>query len=257
MNLSAPLLHELPSTAGGVAAALVWGDKRYLSADQYEVFLATGTLHLAVLSGQNITLLSGMLNGLLSPVSKKIGLLAGIGSCLLYLSLFPDQPPVMRAAIMGIISTISISLSHPIVPLYAVIASVIIMLHIHPAWLTDLSFMLSVGATAGIAILYPLWYRPHGLGPVQRYLTSTALLSLCAQVGIAPVILLVFRTYPLLSIISNVVVAWCIEPIMLLGILLTFTRSALFAVPLYGLVTILLALLTLLHPLSTVLTLRW
>lgn len=262
MNPGDILIRALPGDQGAVTAALVWGQKQYLTPQLYELFKQAGVLHLAVLSGQNITLIAECLRSLCSSLPVKITsvitMLVGIG----YLILLPHDPPIIRAVIMGSIASISILLNRQVMPLYLLLFSGFIMIIINSAWIFDISFLLSIGATAGIIACYP-WFTVKRRGHLRYYIHSTIATTISAQIGILPITFLVFREYAPLSIVSNVILIWLIEPIMILGILLTLfdhllPGSGIIIIPsLHGLNTIFLWLLSAAAYWSSNLILKW
>ncbi|PJE63394.1 hypothetical protein COU89_03530, partial [Candidatus Roizmanbacteria bacterium CG10_big_fil_rev_8_21_14_0_10_45_7] len=89
MNPGDLLVRVLPGDQGALAAALVWGQKQYLTPELYTLFKQAGVLHLAVLSGQNITLVSECLRSICSSLSLKITSVLTIFISMLYLILLP------------------------------------------------------------------------------------------------------------------------------------------------------------------------
>ena len=262
MNPGDILVRALPGDQGSITAALVWGQKQYLTPQLYELFTQAGVLHLAVLSGQNITLVSESVRGICSSLPLKITSVVTILVCLLYLMLLPHDPPIIRAVIMGSIASLSILVGRRTLPLYLLLLSGLIMVIIHSAWMSDLSFLLSISATAGIILLYP-WFHVVRKGNLRYYLHSTLATTISAQVGIFPITWLVFRQYAPLSIVSNILLIWLIEPIMLLGIFCTLlayllpSAGILIIPPLYGLSSLFLWLLSRIAPVSSSLIITW
>ncbi|MCR4326188.1 MAG: ComEC/Rec2 family competence protein [Candidatus Roizmanbacteria bacterium] len=262
MNPGDILVRVLPGDHGSIAAALVWGQKQYLTPELYTLCKQAGVLHLAVLSGQNITLVSECLRALCSSVSSKITSVLTILIGLLYLLLLPHDPPIIRAVIMGSLTSLSILLGRRAIALYLLLVSGVIMITINSSWISDLSFLLSISATGGIILLYP-WFKVKHKGHVRYYVHSTLATTISAQVGIVPITFLVFREYAPLSILSNILLIWLIEPIMMLGILSTLLEyllpggGTLIIPPLHGLTTLFLWLLSQSAHLSKNVILQW
>ena len=89
------------------------------------------------------------------------------------------------------------------------------MLAFQPTLVTNVSFLLSVGATLGITLFgtssgkEPWWY------PEELRIT------LSAQVFTTPVIFLYFRQISLISPLANLAISMVVGPLMMLGFLIS------------------------------------
>jgi len=264
--LTDPFYRYLPTHLADLALAMVWGQKEALDPQIYNAFRQTGLIHLLVLSGQNITLLSGVLCSLLSRFGKRLQILGLILVSLLYICLFPTEPPIIRAAIMAILGSIVIILEHTTANFYILPLAAVLMVILEPRWLTSLSFWLSMSATGGIVLFYSSLFilisRSKKLQRLPKEIKQILALTLSAQIFTTPLLLIFFREYPLLSIPINLVVSFFVEPIMVFGILLsllsllgpiiTFPLSLI----LFGLLQTLLTIISWLGHLSALFVLR-
>lgn len=119
-------------------------------------FQTTGIIHILSVSGSHVALLFGFLYflGKWLRLPKKIVIVFAIVAVLFYAALSGLVPPVIRAAVMGILSVGGIFLEREKVTLNLLGAAVLGMLLWDPFYLYDVSFQLSVGASAGILIFY-------------------------------------------------------------------------------------------------------
>lgn len=248
-----PFFQYLPSDLSALAAAMVWGQKQFLTSQQYQVWQTTGLLHLLVLSGQNITLLVGFVQIFGKRFGPKASLLITATVAGFYLLVFGQEPPIVRASIMAILSCLALFSQATSPPLYLLFFSVFLMLIVQPQWLQSLSFQLSVAATAGIMIFYP-WFQARYR--FKSSLASAFFLSLAAQIFTTPLLLFNFRQISLLVLPLNTLVSFLVEPIMLAGIILSLTGnwltilSPLFSLILFGLLSILSWLVNVCYPWS-------
>ena len=217
-----PFFQYLPTDLAALAAAMVWGQKQHLSSHQYQIWQTTGLLHLLVLSGQNITLLVGFVQVFGKRFDVKFGLIMTIMVALFYLLVFGQEPPIVRASIMAIISALAIFGQTTTPPLLILFLTTILLLIYQPAWLQSLSFQLSIGATAGILGFYPYFQQKYKLRPGLK---SMFFISLSAQIFTTPLLLINFRQVSLLTLPLNTVVAFLVEPIMFVGVLLSLTGN--------------------------------
>jgi competence protein ComEC len=234
-KLTAPFFSHLPQEMAAVLAALIWGQKQYLSSDQYELFQKTGLLHILVLSGQNITLLITFFTAIFSFLTKKIQLIIGIAIALFYLLVFGSDPPIVRASIMSVLSTLCIVFQAQTLPIFLLILTAFLMLAFSPQLITSVSFWLSISATAGLITLYPKLLitaqRIKLFNKLPAEITSTFCSSLAAQIFTTPVLLLVFREISLISLPMNALLGWMVEPLMFIGVLFSLTGQVLPLIP--------------------------
>lgn len=224
-TLIRPYFLLLPSDLASVAAAMVWGQKNSLSTETYEIFRVTGLVHLLVLSGQNITLLLGFFGGIEKKVGYKAKAILTIAIGAFYIALFAD-PPIVRAVVMASISSLATLFDAPVSGLYVFVITVFILISWHSEWIASVSFLLSIGATLGILLFYIpirsfLLNGRRTTHPLHAYGINAVALSVSAQIFTTPILLFFFRELSLVSLPMNVAVAWIIEPIMVVGVLIS------------------------------------
>lgn len=250
-----PYFQTLPTDLANLLAGIVWGQKKFLDIPTVELFRKTGLLHLLVLSGQNITLLLSFFAFIPRFFGYRVLLCMVVAIGLFYSITFPDDPSIIRASLMAIISSGVIFFDLQTLSLYIFLLTCAIMLILRPEWLASMSFWLSCSATAGILTIYPRLKSKH-------YLFDQIGLFFSAQMFTVPLVLLWFREYPVLSLFTNLSVMWLVEPIMLFGVLLSFLGhfSGLFILVLgtvtQGLLSIFLIIVQIGYRFSSVLIIR-
>ena len=91
----------------------------------------------------------------------------------------------------------------------------IALLLLDPLLLHSVGFLLSAGATAGIALFAaPLSRIMPGPRPIRDSLAVTA----AAQIGVAPVLLPVFGSIPLVALPANLLAAPLVVPVTIWGL---------------------------------------
>lgn len=133
------------------------------------------------------------------------------------------QPPIARAALMGILSLVGSLIGRKVSPVYSLLVSAVICLWVYPGWISSLSFYLSYAATSGI-ILVPKPFKVRVVkGKVltyfYHYCVEDLQTSLAAQLFTAPLIWFYFGRISLISPITNLLVSWTVAPITLMGAL--------------------------------------
>jgi competence protein ComEC len=119
----------------------------------YQGLIRVGLVHMVVLSGMNITLLVQLISSVLFFVSKPLKIGITIFAIVGFTLFVGIQPPVARAAVMGVISLLGLQLGRKVSGWYCLMLSGIICLVIWPAWVSSLSFYLSYAATSGIILV--------------------------------------------------------------------------------------------------------
>ncbi|OGM54527.1 hypothetical protein A3F62_03250 [Candidatus Woesebacteria bacterium RIFCSPHIGHO2_12_FULL_44_11] len=211
----------LPSPHADLIAGMVLGAKSSLSKAFWEALKTTGTAHVVVASGMNVTLVAGfLLNFLISIVSRKIAVILTIVGIWIYVVLVGFEAPIIRAAIIGTVAFSAQGLGKMYSAWRALILSALVMLVYQPAWITDLSFILSFVATASLMLfevkIRRLIYFVPGL---FREGLST---SLSAQIGVAPILYIAFGQFNIFSPLINAAVLWTVAPITIIGFISGF-----------------------------------
>ena len=210
----------------------------------YDNLKVVGLIHIVVLSGMNITMLSAIvLNTIVPMIGRKYAMIVTIFVIFLFVWFVGIEPPVVRAATMGILSFIGLIFGRKTLALYTLFLTSVILIIIFPEWLKSISFQLSFGATLGIILFGRVLYEEekpplnplltkegnqkggdsHGQKSVIRNLKSYILeelrISLAAQIFTVPIIFFYFRQISFVAPVANLFVAWMIAPIMILGMI--------------------------------------
>lgn len=114
----------------------------------------TGIIHILSVSGSHIALLFGFLYflGKWLGLSMKVTVFPAVLLVLVYAAMSGFVPPVIRASLMGILAVIGVLLERRRTALNLLGAAVAGMLLWNPYFLFDISFQLSVCASAGILL---------------------------------------------------------------------------------------------------------
>lgn len=183
----------------------------------YEAVRRVGLLHLVVLSGMNITILCSLIGVVTSPLPRRTSIFLSIIGVLLFTLFVGPEPPIIRAAGMGVLSLFAILTGRKAVPLYILFISFILFFIISPQSLGSVSFQLSYAATLGLILFArPRTVKEHWL---KRGILEELRTSLSAQIFTAPLLFYYFRQVSLIAPLSNVLIAWTVLPLMVFGFL--------------------------------------
>lgn len=210
-----------------VLSALTVGDKDELSEEIMETYSVAGASHVLALSGLHIGFIYALFLFLLSPLWKKWSYLKPFLLLLIILFLWGFafftglSSSVVRAVMMCSILILStLQLQKPLT-LNTLAATAFLMLLYKPVWLFDVGFQLSFCAVAAIVLLQPKLY---GLWQVKnvilRKVWGLITVSVAAQIGTAPLVMLYFSNFSTHFLLTNIVVIPWVSLIMYSAVLL-------------------------------------
>jgi len=206
----------LPPDHASLVGGVVLGSKSGMPADFWERLKLTGTAHVVVASGMNVTfVMSFALNTLVNFVKRRRAIIIALASAWVYVLLSGFDAPLVRAGIMGSIAFGAQALGRLSTALRALIFSALLMVIAKPEWAYDLGFILSFTATLSL-MLFETKVSAL-LSRIPFFLKKDLATTLAAQIGVAPILLISFGQINLLSPIINSLVLWTIPPIMLIG----------------------------------------
>jgi competence protein ComEC len=205
----------LPATERSVVAGFLLGDTRGVPPDVEEQFRASGLTHLLAVSGANVAFVLVLVRPVLRRLGLRGRLVAGAIVLVVFGTMTRWEPSVLRACAMAGCSMTAVYLGRPAAGVRVLALAALALLVIDPFLLHSVGFLLSCGASAGIALLAaPLATRIPGPGWMREGLGVT----LAAQLGVAPVLLPVFGTVPLVALPANLVAVPVAGPLTVWGL---------------------------------------
>ena len=208
---------SLPEPHNSLVAGITLGSKSSISRDFWEDLKKSGTLHVVVASGMNVTFVAKFLiESLVLVINRRKAVVVGLCGVWVYALLSGFDAPIVRASIMGSIAFGAQAVGRINSALNALFLSALIMLCVKPEWVTDLGFQLSLSATLGIIIFEPkIKQKLHAFPRIIREDLST---TLSAQLAVSPLLIFAFGSVNLMSPLVNVAVLWTVPWIMILGV---------------------------------------
>lgn len=170
----------------------------------------TGLLHMVVLSGTNITILSAMLGSVLRFLPKKLAVSITICSIIAFIVFIGPQAPSIRAAVMGIISLLAIIFNRKALAMYSLLISALYIALFHRDLFLGISFQLSFAATLGMILFSTSKSNDSVLFKELRT-------TLSAQIFTTPILFFYFKQISLISPIANILVGFIVPPLMAFG----------------------------------------
>ena len=189
-SLSAQLNLLTGDTSHGLPSAILLGDKTALSDAVRRDFSRAGISHLLAISGFHMTLLFGLLEGILQllRVHKRLRAILLIVSALGYLVLLGFPPAATRAAVMLGCVYLSSILRLRTDPLTSLGLAGALIMTVSPCAAADAGFWMSFLATLGLITVIPIIndFLPAGqaLTRKQKFLRIATKISVSLAVGI-------------------------------------------------------------------------
>ena len=206
---------KLSEKNANLATSLLLGDKSKLDIDIRNSFSATGIAHILCVSGLHI----GLILGFIQLITKFICLLGlrfyYFRQILLVIIawvialIIGCTPSALRVALMFTIFSLSKFLPLQTNSLNTLYCTAFFLLIADPLLLFDISFQLSFLAVLGILVGVPLiekLFSKHKIKSYFKPIIKNATISLSAQVFTTPIIIYKFKTFPILFLLTNVIV---------------------------------------------------
>ena len=196
-------------------AGLTVGDDRDIPPATQADFRAAGLTHLLAVSGQNVAFVLA----LAGPLVGRRGLRARLVVLAVVLVVFGTitrwEPSVLRASVMAAVALGGTTGGRAVRGLRPLALTVAVLLLVDPLLVHSVGFLLSVGASAGIATLArPIAARLPG----PRFVAEPLAVTVAAQVGVAPALIGVFGWLPVASLPANLLAGPTAGPAMSWGV---------------------------------------
>lgn len=216
-----PVLNSiLPEPHASLLTGILFGVKTTMPKYFYDALVATGTLHIIALSGMNISILTSVTAQTTLFMGRKASSILTICLIVLFTLFVGPSPSIVRAAMMGSLTLLSIYFGRRDWGLLSLFLVSGIMLLIDFSLIKNLSFQLSFFATFGIILANRRVKRQFGYGlsdRVKYWFKQNLKTTISAQLFTLPIILFNFHRVSLVAPIANIFLEWVVQPIMVLG----------------------------------------
>jgi competence protein ComEC len=197
-------------------AGFLLGDTRGVPDGLTEQFRLAGLTHLTAVSGENVAFVLA----LFAPLLRRAGLRGRVVVAVVVLVCFGTmtrwEPSVLRAIAMAMVALLAGALGRPTTGVRVLVLAATGLLLIDPFLVHQVGFLLSCGASLGIALFArPITGRLPGPVWMREVLGVTA----AAQVGVAPILIPVFGSMPLVALPANLVAVPLAAPLTMWGLI--------------------------------------
>lgn len=221
-----------------VLLGIVLGIRQGIPPSLQQALIATGLIHLLVLSGLKVAVFARIVQGALNPMLGRLATWPAIGLIALYAMVGGATPAATRAAAMGAIAIAASHLGRPTHVWTSLAVTAAAMLGWHPELAWDVGFQLSFAGTAAIILLTPAIARR--LRFVPHFLREPFAVTCAAQVGTLPMMASDFHVLSPVAPLANALTLPILPVLVVFGLLLgpfsllpDLARSA--AIPITGL----------------------
>jgi competence protein ComEC len=188
----------------GLVRGLLIGDTSLLSAAYEEDLRRAGLAHFIAVSGSNVAMFLVAWWFLTAPIAVRpvLRVVGGFVGLAVFAVVTRWEPSVIRASVMAAVPLLGGLMGIPFDPWMAIGTAVTALLLFSGQLAFSVGFQLSVAATVGVLV---------GVGVVgarkPAWLFAPLFMTIGAQVAVAPIILFVFGSIPLLAPLTNLIVA--------------------------------------------------
>lgn len=195
----------------GVVSAMTLGEKSLVSREVREVFSGTGTSHVLALSGLHLGILFSLLQYIITFGGRfrRMRVPCQVVAILfvwLYAVVAGMPQSLVRASVMCTLVCIAVIFRRSPLSAGNLYLAAFIILLFNPLSLFDVGFQLSFVSVLFILKLMPL-VAPRRVVAASRAgkLWGFMAVSLCAQIGVAPLVAYYFHNFPTYFMMSNLV----------------------------------------------------
>ncbi|MBP9821928.1 MAG: ComEC/Rec2 family competence protein [Candidatus Pacebacteria bacterium] len=197
------------------------GTKQDIPAELTDAFNKTSTTHVLAISGYNITIIGeALLAVLVFFMRRRRAFWVSVGFIIVFTIMTGAGASVVRAAVMGLLLLFANGYGRLYDPKNSILFAGAAMVLIDPLALRfDVGFQLSFLAVLGLMYVGPLLKERFKKIPEWMGLKETVLMSVSAQIMVAPLLAYTFHTFSLVSIPANLLVLPLMPYTMLFGFL--------------------------------------
>lgn len=223
------ITHLFPEPEAALITGLLTGERRGFNKRLLDDFATTGLTHLVAISGTNVTILIGILGGLLFWLPLKWRFIPQVTAIILFTLFVGASASVVRAAIMGILGLTALELGRIRDTRLAILWTAFFMTLWKPEQLWwDAGFQLSFAAVIGVTEIGPRLQKAFSKIPETLGLRDSLAMTLAAQITTFSVSVLTFGHVSLIAPLSNILAAPLVPIAMLFGFLGTIASVAWF-----------------------------
>ena len=239
--LTSNIISKLGPIEGGIASALITGDKSSIPSNIRNIFVKSGTAHVLAVSGLHMTLISSILYIFFLKLMlylqcfflfinpRRISACITILLTFFYLAISGFSPSANRAFIMTTIFLTSIALGKGLLSMRNISLSAFLILLFNPGSLFSISFQLSFSAVTALIAFYEKYKSKFSdfininnkfFKQIIIYFGGSLVTTVVATIATAPISITTFNQFSLCGVFGNIIaiplISFCIIPLGLI-----------------------------------------
>ena len=217
-HYSSALNEALPAPHAAVLLGVVLGIRQGIPPGLQNALIATGLVHLLVLSGLKVAVFARIVQASLQPLLGRLATWPALALIAVYAMVGGATPAAVRAAAMGGLAIAASRLGRPTHVWTSLALTAAAMLGWHPELAWDVGFQLSFAGTAAIILLTPSIERRVTFVP--KVLREPFAVTCAAQVGTLPMMAADFHVLSPVAPIANALVIPILPALISAGLVL-------------------------------------
>lgn len=216
---------NLNKNSKAIIQALLLGQRQNIDGEIYNNYINSGAVHLLAVSGLHVGIITLILGWFLSPLKYlKYGTIFSKVSIIILIWFYAittgASASVCRAATMFSFLILGTLLKRPTRTINNLAVSALVLLIAKPNFIYDVGFQLSYLAVLGILIIHPMLHKIfHPKNKWVNYFWSLTTVSLGAQIGVFPLAIFYFKQFPILFLVTNIMLLPVISVFIILSLL--------------------------------------
>ncbi len=219
-------IHEvLPGSTGGIASALITGDRGAISDDDEQALRDAGLAHVLAIAGLHMALvglgLFWVVRAILAAIPslalrypiKKWAALAALGAAAFYLMVSGASSASTRAFVMLATMLVAILVDRPALSMRTLALAATIILLLGPESLVEPGFQMSFAAVVGLIAVAeweamrprPEIFAPKRFAHIRRYMRGIATTSLVGSIATVPYAIYHFDRATHYAVLGNLI----------------------------------------------------
>jgi competence protein ComEC len=217
--------HHFSLKTKSIVNALLLGQKQQIDSETLNDYKNAGVVHILAISGLHIGIIYFFLKlvfGFFNRFKhgKTFSLLLIVVLLWVFALISGMSASITRAVTMFSLMALGNFLNRKNATFNAVAASFLILLVYNPLTIFDVGFQLSYAAVTSILLFQPFYKKFYfSKNKIIVYITDLFLVSIAAQIGVLPLMLLYFKQVPTLFLLANLIVIPVATVILMLGII--------------------------------------
>ncbi len=212
---------SLPAPYSAYLNGILLGTRQDIPIELTDAFNKTSTTHILAISGYNITIIAeALLFALVFAMRRRKAFWVSVVVIIVFTVMTGASASVVRASVMGLLLLFANGYGRLYDPKNSILLAGGAMIFLDPLALRfDVGFQLSFLAVLGLMYIGPILKEKFKKIPEWLGLKETVLMSISAQIMVAPLLAYIFHTFSLVSIPANLLVLPLMPLTMLFGFL--------------------------------------